>query len=143
MEKKIKQRRAGTQVRCPKCDKDVIWCGYYNRRTIFRCGACDNSWEHGPEQYSIRPLRVTSESQVLTVFHGFWFKEELDKVENAFRKLILDSDGQYKDEWAFFKGRQVYTAWRLSSVSGVLQMAPTLIGLIEKVVVKCRQSQNL
>ena len=105
----IRMCKVNTGIRCKFCNvQEFVWCGYKDRYSIYECRACNNHWKYGPEVLSMKQV-PTHSGRCLVVFHGFWLEEEKNLVEVAFRV----NEKTY-DEWGFFRGRNLYTAWRFA-----------------------------
>lgn len=129
-----------TNILCPKCNGRNVVCRYQYKQTELICIDCSQISDISAKVYirKINQLRLPPDSSWINVFFGPWNIDEIDLLESSCSDIAKDFQ-KVSDEWHFFKGRNLYTAWRYSWVSGRVITEPTLDDLIDEVEVLCQK----
>lgn len=88
------------RVQCPQCSRYVVWNSFYPKKQLSSCIYCGMAWKEQLEEMHA----------LFGIFLGKWSVEESNQVE----RNLSDSDIQPAQDWFFFKGKSLYTAWRMT-----------------------------
>jgi len=125
----VRRTKVHTRLRCKNCwTEGHILSGYKDTRISYECLSCAHVWEVGIEVCSIRTFN-TGKGSCLVAFHGAWIDEEIKSIERCVNIFATKA----ADEWGFYRGKNVYTAWRFSGKKAKVVMAPDLATLIKRI----------
>ncbi len=135
----IVKRKPVTPVLCPKCGSHNVVCAVRDRKIDGICTSCMKPFviEH---KMAIKPVKqMPLNTAWLNVFHGPWNKDEVELVEEMCRSLGRQIPF-IQDDWRYFKGLNLYTAWRNTwNRNGKVLAEPTLDDLVDEVEEQCHQ----
>lgn len=128
MQAKIRQRKTVTHFRCPRCKKVAGNFSYVEQRDIhLTCFFCGTKHKLITD-FQIRRLK---HQNVFCLFYGGWLEEEIKYIEANFNTDCT------QDEWSFFKGRFLFSAWQRNEVERVI-FANDIKTLVAKVKNLCK-----
>ncbi len=109
-----------------------------SRRTYYRCTRCNKQWDNGIAPSKMKQIKFHDNATFMGVFFGLWSDEEVRCIQGIFGGLIYKH--ALNEEWSFFKGRHLLSAWRSTSEVGTVYFATDLAELMQKVKDRCLQN---
>lgn len=123
-----------TPTLCEKCRyPGQVYRANFDGNLAYTCLRCHQSWTRPwSEEFKI-VNHEENDGKFLGIFYGPWGADEQKIVSSFFRSRIYQTRTQ--QEWSFFKGRAVYTAWRTGG--GAVVSGRSAAEIIQKVASKC------
>ena len=124
---RTKLRQVTVRMECRMCKREgYMWSTYLPEGDVmYHCAFCQKTWSvRNTDACQFRNFK-TERGQCLCIFFGVWTIKEQEAVKLAFQHSCKGYD-----EWSFFKGCHVFTAWKGSHN---FLLSKTLSDLVDKV----------